>query len=198
MQRSGLVKIKNKNMNPETHPTPEKVFETLHQQILNSKDIFAIENIEGFSKVDFLKYLAQTGKFLFHGTNFTQIEELEPRLANCRSKNFGNLEAVYATMDPVLPVFHSVFNKKYFAGVHSSGTNSGNYVFKVDGKFEDDKIWTDGCVYILDRTKFEQGTDDDGKIIDEFASKEPVKPLAKLHLTPEDFPYLDEVEIVKK
>jgi hypothetical protein len=186
-------------MNPETPQNPEQTFESLYQQITSSPEVLLIENIEGLSKVDFLKFLSEKGEFLFHGTNSAEIEELEPRQANCRAKNFGNLKAVYATTDPVLPIYHSVFNKKYFSGRSSSGVESGNkYVFKVDGKFGDNKTWTNGCVYILDKSKFEQGTDDEGSPIDEFACREPVKPLAKLLTESEDFPYLDEVEIVSQ
>lgn len=183
-------------MNPENPQIPEQLFESLYQQITTSENVFVIENIEGQSKVDFLKFLADKGEFLFHGTNSAEIEELEPRQANCRAKNFGNLNAVYATTDPVLPIYHSVFNRKYFSGVHSSGVKNDKYIFKIDGVFNDKKVWTDGCVYILDKSKFEQGTDDNGELIDEFASIEPVKPLVKMLVTPEDFPYLDEVEIV--
>jgi hypothetical protein len=92
----------------------EIFFQNLHQKILEAEDVFVIENIEDFSKSDFLKYLAETRDFVFHGTNSSEIEELEPRQANCKSKKFGNLNAVYATTDHVLPVFHAVFNKKYF------------------------------------------------------------------------------------
>lgn len=182
-------------MSLETIKNPEKVFEALYQEIINAEDVFTVEAMEGFSKVEFLKFLADKGEFLFHGTNPTEIEELEPRQANCRAKNFGNLSAVYATTDPVLPIYHSVFNRKYFSGLHSCGVTNNEYIFKIDGKFKDEKVWTDGCVYILDKSKFEQGTDDDGELIDEFASTEPVKPLAKMLVEPEDFPYLDEVEI---
>lgn len=191
-------------MNPETPKTPEQAFKSLYQKIIDSEEVFVIENIEGLSKVDFLKYLSETGKFLFHGTNSGDIKELEPRQANCRSKKFGNLKGVYATQDSVLPIFHSIFNKKYFRGVYSSGLEFSDneidkgYVFKVDGEFEDKKQWTDGCVYILDKTKFEQGTDDDGKPIDEFVSREPIKPSAKMFVSPEDFPYLNEVEFMNK
>lgn len=188
-------------MNPETPPTPEQFFESLYQKIISSENILVIEDTEGFSKVDFLKFLAEKGEFLFHGTNSAEIEELEPRQANCAAKNFGNLKAVYATADPVLPVYHSVFNKSGFSGRHSSGIESDSkgtdYVFKINGKFADEKTWTEGCVYILDKSQFEQGVDDNGKLIDEFASREPVKPLAKLLTKPEDFPYLDGVEILK-
>ena len=78
-------------MTPETLQTPEQIFESLYQQIISSENVFIIKNIEGLSKVDFLKFLADKGEFLFHGTNSAEIEELEPRQANCRAKNFGNL-----------------------------------------------------------------------------------------------------------
>jgi hypothetical protein len=70
--------------------------------------------------------------------------------------------------------------------------------FSIDGDFADGKTWTDGCVYILDRSLFEQGADDTGKSINEFVSKNPIKPKAKLIIHPEDFSYIHEVEIVKK
>jgi hypothetical protein len=175
--------------------SPEQLFENLYQQILNSGDTLLIENLEGFSKTEFLEYLSQTGKFVFHGTNNSEIEELEPRQASCRSKKFGNLNAVYSTTDPVLPTFHAVFNKTYFSGVSSSGVTNKEYKFAIDGTFGDGKTWTNGCVYILDRNLFQQGEDDFGKPIDEFVSEVPVKPKAKLLIIPNDFEYIEKVEI---
>lgn len=189
-------------MTPEKFPNPNELFESLYNQINSSEKPLIIENIEGFSKEEFLKYLSDTGEFLFHGTNSSEIEELEPRQANCRAKNFGNLKAVYATSDSVLPIFHSVFKRSGFEGSSSSGVtfserNGGyaKYVFKINGVNSTGEFWTDGCVYVLDRSQFEQGTDDDGKPINEFASLEPVRPKAKLIIHPEDFEYKDEVEV---
>jgi hypothetical protein len=48
-------------------------------------------------------------------------------------------------------------------------------------------------VYILPRRTFEQLRDGAGVLIAEWASREPVRPLARLRVRPEDFPFVDRV-----
>jgi hypothetical protein len=152
----------------------------------------------GAPKVDFLRFLVEEKKLLLHGSNW-DVAVLEPRLANCASKKFGNLNAVYAVEDPILPIFYAIKDKNLFTGVAVSGTHQDGdapkeYIFKIEKQMTDIQPWSSGVVYILSRDGFEQGTNDDGFPIDEYISRSSVVPLAKLAVDPQDFPYLSAIK----
>lgn len=186
----------------QLNPTEQnEQYEALYQQIISgSLRGKVLTDSEGFSKADFLRFLSEKGTVLFHGTNAAGIEALEPRQANCGAKEFGNKCAVYATEDPVLPMFHAVFNKQHFSGRSHSGVTESSeglkYNFAIQGTFHAGQMWTRGYVYLLDKADFVQGTDDEGQPIDEYVSIVPVIPLAQMVLDPEEFPYIEEVEVV--
>ncbi len=149
-------------------------------------------------KVDFLEFLVKEKQLLLHGSNW-DVSALEPRLANCASKKFGNLNAVYAVEDAVLPIFYAIKDKNSFSGVAVSGTHQDGdapkeYIFKVEQRMLDIQPWSPGVVYILDRKGCEQGTDDNRLLIDEYISRTSVIPLAKLAVNPQDFPYLNAID----
>lgn len=174
------------------HESFEQLWESLPQ---NGS---AIEYALSYPKHEFLKYLIEEKKVLLHGSNWN-VETLEPRQGNCTSKKFGNLNAVYATNDPILPLFHAIQDKNTFTGSSVSGVILSNgtttsYIFKVEQKMLEKSPWSRGGIYILSPETFQQGTDDDGTLIDEFASMISVRPLAKLFVSPEDFPYLHDIQ----
>lgn len=178
-----------------------KLFEDIYQEAI-AKDGGFIDYQNPYPKHEFLDFLVREKGVVIHGSNW-DAEELEPRQANCRSKKFGNLEAVYATQNAILPIFYAIKDKEKFRGVaqsgfgeemNDSGEVSKGYKFAVDSHMLQLKPWSRGIIYILPRDSFEQGTDDDGNPIDEFVSRTPVKPLAKLSVDPSDFPYLDKIQ----
>lgn len=71
------------------------------------------------------------------------------------------------------------------------------YHFAVGADMLALRPWSDGAVYILPQEAFEQGVDDNGMLIDEFVSRAPVTPIARLKVGPEDFPYLDSVGAIE-
>ncbi len=152
--------------------------------------------LDGYSKSEFLDYVAQSKKMVLHGSNY-RVDTLIPKQANCRSKKFGNLEAVYATKDSVLPIFYAIKDKNLFRGVAESGVNetenNKEYHFAVEEKILKTSPWSGGQVYILPEEDFEQGTDDSGQPIDEYVSRKEIKPVVRIDIGPEDFPYLDKI-----
>jgi hypothetical protein len=187
---------------PENGPEQkEQVFENLWENAPKEGEF--IEVPEPYAKHEFLEYLVKHKNVLIHGSNW-DVEELEPRQANDKSKKFGNQKAVYATTDHITPFFYAIRDKERYRGsglVSSYGDpQKGNlsYTFKVEEKMLEEKPWSDGIVYILSRDAFAQGVDDEGKKSREFASSDPVEPLAKLRVSPEDFPFLDHIEVYQK
>lgn len=176
------------------------LFDAAYQKALTNPGGF-IEYTFPYPKHEFLEFLVNMKGVLLHGSNYPDIHELEPRQANCKSKKFGNLKAVYATEDEILPIFHAVQDKTKMHDVAMSSGYSDEggvktYNFGIDKQeVLDSYPWSGGVIYILPRAIFEQGTDDEGHPIDEFISRVPVSAIAKLRVAPEDFPYINQVVI---
>lgn len=199
-------------MNYEPAPSVEKidalkteVFEKMWEKL--PEDGCFIEFEGNFPKHEFLEFLVKNKNVVLHGTPL-DVDRLEPRKANDTAKKFGNLLGVYATQDSVIPIFHAIRDKRKYAGTTQSGTlesrdDSGNvlskkYRFAMDKDALAESPWSEGIVYILPKEKFQQGTNDQGEPSNEFVSLEPVKPRAKLRISPKDFPYLDKIKPLEK
>jgi hypothetical protein len=178
----------------------QAAFDFTYQQALAHPGSF-IEYTLPYPKHEFLDFLVATKDVVLHGSSHSNISELKPQLANCKSKKFGNLNGVYATGDSVLPIFYAIQNEKKLKGQQiDSGyweqEGKKTYNFAVSSKeVLDSYPWSDGVIYILPRKAFEQGTNNEGHPIDEFISRVPVTPIAKLRVAPEDFDYLNQVQI---
>jgi hypothetical protein len=174
-------------------------FNATYQKALARPGDF-IEYTLPYPKHEFLDFLVATKDVVLHGSSHSNISELKPQLANCKSKKFGNLNGVYATRDSVLPIFYAIRDRKKMKGRTESGYSEQEgrktYNFAVNSQSVlDSHPWSDGVVYILPKKAFEQGTNNEGYPIDEFISRVPVTPIAKLRVTPEDFDYLNQVRI---
>jgi len=170
-------------------------FELVLESLKNNESI----DLSSEEKMNFLNWVVKEKDYLLHGSNIKSIEEFEPRLANCSSKEFGNQEAVFANEDPNITMFYALRNRE-FRGDAGAGTRideetgETSYHFEFKGENVDPGYCLkDGAVYLLDRTNFEQGHNDKGEIIDEWANKKPIKPITKLDVKVEDFPYLNEI-----
>jgi hypothetical protein len=176
----------------------KRLFEELYAEAIAQGPDDFLELRGPFSKQEFLDFVVREKGALLHGSNHQSIDEFEPRQANDAAKEFGNRAGVYAVEDPVLPIFYAIKDQKRFDGRAVSGyervdTNK-KYDFAVSREMLEEKPWSDGAVYILPRETFEQGSDDDDELIDEWISQAPVRPIAKIKVAPEDFEYLDSIQ----
>ena len=154
----------------------------------------------------FLCYLCDTHAILLHGSGNPDITEFEPRQSNDINE-FGNRQAVYAASDGIWPLYFAVVDRDN--GVTSlvnacvrliepDGTRHGPYYyFSINGDALARQAWRNGMIYLLPRTTFEAQPlmqEQDGFAeIAQWASLVPVRPLAKLAVTPDDFPFLAQV-----
>jgi hypothetical protein len=189
-------------MLPESDTTQNRQFATLFIQVQQQADP-VIQYDLPYHKAEFLRYVVEQYPVLLHGSFDTTIKMLEPRQANDTIKSFGNQKAVYAVVDPILPIFYAIrdiqgkgFSNSIQSGCRttiSNGVTTREYFFRLHPDDLKNQPWADGMVYILPKEGFVQGINERGNPIDEWASPVPVKPLAKLPVTPADFPYLDQV-----
>ncbi len=195
----------------ERAPKSENILEQSYENALRLLYLKGVSDFveldERISKIDFLKWLVEKKGFLLHGSNNQNIKMLEPRLANCASKEFGNMNAVYAVEDPVLPTFYAIKDRRKFIGTAHSGYRSSTthegvttktYEFAVSKGLIESEPWSNGAVYIVARDTFRQGHNDEGEPIDEWASTAAVTPIGKIEILTKDFPYLKDIKALEE
>ena len=183
----------------ESHElTQAEQFDALIERSLLMQDGWIEYNLP-FPKSVFLNHVVSRG-FLLHGSGNADVIEFEPRQANDSEKEFGNKIAVYAVNDPILPIFYAIQDREQLSGQINSGkyadeeTGEAKYHFAVEASALEKYPWKDGVVYIMPPDGFEEGKNNEGELMGEFANETPVQAKLKLRVSPEDFPYLDSVK----
>jgi hypothetical protein len=175
-------------------------FEAMYQAALASDPGSFIKYRSRHPKYEFLAYLVEQKKVLLHGSNNGSIEVLQPK----RQVNYlGQIvKAIFAAADPVWPMFFALLDREVYQGSIRNGcfmvwnkqTHRKCYHFSINADMLEQKPWTNGTIYILPCDKFEQEKDPSGEWLEEWISEKLVKPLAKLAVSPEDFPFLEQVQ----
>ncbi len=155
----------------------------------------------------FLCYLADTKRVVLHGSGNPDIAEFEPRQSN-DTEEFGNRRAIYAARDGLWPMYFALVDReRYRMGLMNSCIRviappelaGSYYFFSVGGTASELPAapWRSGAVYVLPDATFEQQTmpQRDGLTMEstQVASLVVVRPLAKLAITPADFPFLHQI-----
>jgi hypothetical protein len=181
-------------------------FERLYAESVESGTGAEINYTLSAPKWQFLCYLSDNKGILLHGSGNPDIDEFEPRQSN-DTMEFGNRRAVYAASDALWAMYFAIVDKNggvtslvnaCFRVVHEDGTRSEPYYFfSINGDALAQKPWRDGTIYVLPRTGFEQApseTYQELKIdVEQWASPAEVKPLARLAVRPDDFPFLSQI-----
>jgi hypothetical protein len=179
--------------------------EALFHQIAEGKGDWLEEPLP-VPKWQFLCWLADHKNVLLHGSGDPNISEFEPRQSNDLAE-FGNRKAVYAASDGIWPMFFAIVDR---TGYPMTIVNAAIRLESPDGRISDpyyyfaltdsvfiQKPWRQGYVYVLPKAGFEeQEKDRFGEMrvhTHHWASLEAVRPLAKLQVSPEDFPFLEQI-----
>jgi hypothetical protein len=156
----------------------------------------------------FLCWLADVKGLLMHGSGDANIDIFEPRRPNDDSPDgFSKQSAVFAASDGIWPMFYAVLDRERYRVRMLNGAlcfellgelSDMRYFFSLTREVLDLYPWREGAVYILPRKGFQQGPppyDLGGWRVHEphWANPEPVRPLAKLRVSPTDFPFLERV-----
>jgi hypothetical protein len=157
-------------------------------------------------KWKFLCYLADTKDIVVHGSGSPNIEEFEPRQSN-DIEEFGNRRAVYAASDALWAMYFAIVDRPgpvtsltnaCFRVQEDDGTwSEPYYFFSINGDALPHNPWRNGTIYLLPSAAFEQQSPQDyqGRPVEiaQWASLVPVRPMAKLAVAPEDFPFLSRI-----
>lgn len=158
-------------------------------------------------KWQFLSYLCSANHLVLHGSPDPAIEVVEPRKA-VDVKAFSDQEAIYATTDGIWAIFYAIVDRKRFpqislfnSCVHiriPPGQTIGPlFFFSITHPILMLNPWCGGTVYILSRENFiqEPPTQILGAEVSfpHWISGAPARPVARLAVQPNDFPFLAKV-----
>lgn len=200
-------------MNPLAYLLPQPDFAISSAQQDEFKAVFAATPPGGWidyqltaPKWQFLSYICQTREFVLHGSQNIALDEVEPRQA-LDMRAFSAQEAIYATTDGIWVIYFAIVDRKNF---RLSLFNScltvrpapeqvlgPLYFFSITHSALTQNPWRDGAIYILPREHFTQEPPQQmmGAEITfpHWVSTQPAKPIAKLLVGPQDFPFLAQV-----
>ena len=153
-------------------------------------------------KWQFLQHAVDRGDILLHGSSNPDIRLFEPRKAD-DVREFGDRAAVYAAADSIWPLFFAVLDRREKPFIVNAAIRvltdpeQSLWFFSVTDSVLASEPWREGTIYLLPREGFE-----DDAVLDvgnvrirslQAANPRPVRPLARLAVTPADFPFLDYV-----
>jgi len=145
-------------------------------------------------KHEFLSYLVHTRRYLVHGTAAPDLDEVKPMPAT--DYEARTLEAVFATSDGIWPLFFATLDRaragSLWNGCYHLRRGSvvhRYYFFFTEADPRDETIWRDGAIYILPREPFAPTW-----IPNEWVSPQPVRAMAKILVSPSDFPFKQRVK----
>jgi hypothetical protein len=192
---------------PPFAPDPSTVaaFERLFAESVERGPGDWIEYALSAPKWQFLCYLCEKHDIALHGSGDPNIAELAPRKATDVNE-FGNRQAVYAATDGIWPIFFAIVNRERPVRslvnsaskvLEPAAPRGWYYFFSIDDDDLPGSPWRDGTVYLLPGDSFERQPAPPYRGLEievaQVASLMPVRPLAKLSVSPLDFPFLDQV-----
>jgi hypothetical protein len=178
-------------------------FERLFAQALEDRGA-AIDYRLPAPKWQFLCHLCEHKAIVLHGSGETEITELAPR-QSADAAEFGNRRAVYAASDGIWAMYFAIVDRRRVTSLinacvrvaEPSGRSGPYYFFSVNRDALPYNPWRSGMIYLLPRHSFEPQPLQQyrGAMVEiaQWASRVPVKPLAKLAVAPEDFPFLGQI-----
>ena len=155
-----------------------------------------------YPKHEFLRYIVEQKQILLHGSNYPNVKILLPMRFTTDARAAMNSASVFAAADGILPMFFAILDRKNYEGTMSigayrlqdaSGLTTTHYFFSINEKILTLWPFRPGAVYLLPRNNFKPAADGQGVVVEEWISPEPVEVLAKLSVSPDDFPLLDSV-----
>jgi len=184
---------------PSIELSQEKIaaFQGLLEAQLSNQTATDLKYILPHPKWEFLHYLTSTQEYLLHGSSVAQIDQLKPGPQS--DWNGKPIRAVFATSDPIWPIFFATLKTESLGGsirnggflVDVNGFHRRYCFFSVHEASQLNQLWAQGTVYIVDRNGFT--TNPAPVRFDEWHHLDSVPVVGRLKVDLEDFPFVDSV-----
>jgi hypothetical protein len=184
----------------------QTLFDVLLDSTLNSGINQLIDYQLPYPKADFLNYVCDWRGYVAHGSVVQDLSMLQPFRYSQDSSEFGNRHQIFCSPDGIWAIWFAILDKSKCHLTENGCIRLGSgskrfkyYHFDLPVACRYDPPFTDGMIYITHASEFPNHRRDlvlnwfDAEI-DEWGSINPVKPLFRLYVTPQDFPYLDKVQ----
>jgi hypothetical protein len=157
-------------------------------------------------KIDFLNYLCDWRGLVAHGTNLPDLEVLQPVRYSTDSSEFGNRQQIFCSPDAIWAMWFAILDKNKYrttrngcVGIGGDSRREKYYHFELPRDLKDQFPFSSGTLYLARAEDFPSrhripALNFFGGDYEEWGSTEPVTPLAKIQVEPQDFPYLDQVQ----
>ena len=190
---------------PEPDADLRAIFDAIWTAAVGREAAALIDEVPAGQVWQFVCHLADVHGLALHGSGSPDIELFEPRQPHDLTE-FGNQKAVYAAGDGIWAMFFAIVDRARIESIANVCIRLGapgpplgppHYVFAVSESALPSQPWRAGYVYVLPSASFiEQPPMRLGNVeahIPHLASFEPVRPLARVRVSPGDFPFLAQI-----
>ena len=150
-------------------------------------------------RLEFFRWLGANRDVAFHGSPLADLTELSTERKSRDATAWGGQTAVYATTDPVWALYFATLRRDNgWTGTRNGTMDLGGgrrrYFFVHNRGSASPQRFGAGTLYVLPPDTFEAEPPLAG-VIDtaHLVSRVPVQPLARVAVTPEDFPFRDRI-----
>jgi len=187
-------------------PDEQSAFDDLFASTMRLGSNSLIDYQLAYPKVDFLNYLCDWRGYVAHGSPLKDLAVLQPLRLTKDSSEFGNRQQIFCSPDAIWALWFAILDKTKLHVTENGCVRVGSgqrrvkyYHFDLPAGCKSPPPFTEGMVYIANAKEFPEHRhypmlDWLDAEIEEWGSANPVTPLAKLPVKPEDFPYLDKVQ----
>ena len=153
-------------------------------------------------RLEFIRWLAENRPVVFHGSQRDDLTELSTERRSRDTTVWGNQQAVYASEDPVWAIYFACLRRDGGWKGTRNGTmgQAGGplyprrYFFLHNRGSASPDRFGPGSLYVLPPDTFVADEPIAGVIdVAHLVSREPVTPLARIDVTPEDFPFRNRI-----
>ena len=182
-------------------------FDTLLEKTLGEGSNTLIHYDLPYSKVDFLNYLCDHCDFVAHGSPLPDLLLLEPIRYSSDVTEFGNRKIIFSTPDAIWAMWFAILDKGRARSTSNACIRLGSrasqwdkyYHFNLPVNMQGQYPFTEGTIYLAHASDFPEKhamrqLEFFGAEFEEWGSAKPVQPVARLQISPQDFPYLGSVE----
>jgi hypothetical protein len=203
MEGAKVVPIRRKVMPVDN--VRQQAFDHLLEKVLAGDPLVPMEYDLSFPKSEFLHYICDWRGYVLHGSPLHDLKVLRPIRQSGDNNEFGNRQQIFASPDAIWAMWFAILDKGKVNLTRNGSVRVGRgsrrikyYHFELPKSNKENNPFTEGMIYITREQDFPDKRpfpilDWFDAEIEEWGSTQPVFPLARIRILPQDFPYLDQV-----